>query len=177
MTEANIVLLPGDGVGPEVVEEGGRVLAAVAGLHGRRFEFEEHPIGGIAIDEVGDPLPGSTLDACRSSAAVLLGAVGGPKWDDPQAKVRPEQGLLGLRKGLELFANLRPVRVMPQLADVSPLRPGDRPRCGHIDGARADRRSVLRRAAIAGDCERPTQGGGHVGILGARNSPSGSTGI
>ena len=123
MTEANIVLLPGDGVGPEVVEEGRRVLSAVAGLHGHRFEFEEHPIGGIAIDRGGDPLPRSTLNACRSSAAVLLGAVGGPKWDDPQAKVRPEQGLLGLRKGLELFANLRPVRVMPQLAGVSPLRP------------------------------------------------------
>jgi 3-isopropylmalate dehydrogenase len=123
MTEANIVLLSGDGVGPEVVEEGRRVLAAVAGLHGHRLEFEEYPIGGIAIDEGGDPLPKSTLDACRSSAAVLLGAVGGPKWDDPQAKVRPEQGLLGLRKGLELFANLRPVRVMPQLVDASPLRP------------------------------------------------------
>ena len=123
MTEASIVLLPGDGVGPEVVAEGRRVLAAVAGLYGHRFEFEEHPIGGIAIDEGGDPLPGSTLDACRSSAAVLLGAVGGPKWDDPQAEVRPEQGLLGLRKGLELFANLRPVRVMPQLVDASPLRP------------------------------------------------------
>ena len=123
MTEANIVLLPGDGVGPEVVDEGRKVLAAVAEHHGHRFEFEEHPIGGIAIDEGGDPLPRSTLDACRSSTAVLLGAVGGPKWDDPQAKVRPEQGLLGLRKGLELFANLRPVRVMPQLVCASPLRP------------------------------------------------------
>ena len=123
MTEARIVLLPGDGVGPEVVAEGRKVLAAVADLHGHRFEFTEHPIGGIAIDEGGDPLPGSTLDACRSSAAVLLGAVGGPKWDDPQAEVRPEQGLLGLRRELELFANLRPVRVMPQLVDASPLRP------------------------------------------------------
>jgi len=123
MTEARIVLLPGDGVGPEVVAEGRKVLAAVADLHGHRFEFMEHPIGGIAIDEVGDPLPGSTIDACRSSAAVLLGAVGGPKWDDPQSEVRPEQGLLGLRRELELFANLRPVRVMPQLVDASPLRP------------------------------------------------------
>ena len=123
MTEARIVLLPGDGVGPEVVAEGRKVLAAVADLHGHRFEFMEHPIGGIAIDEVGDPLPGATLDACRSSAAVLLGAVGGPNWDDPQAEVRPEQGLLGLRRELELFANLRPVRVMPQLVDASPLRP------------------------------------------------------
>jgi 3-isopropylmalate dehydrogenase len=123
MTAIKIILLPGDGVGPEVVAEGRKVLAAVADLHGHRFAFEEHPIGGIAIDEQGDALPGSTLDACRSSSAVLLGAVGGPKWDDPQAEVRPEQGLLRLRKELELYANLRPVRVIPQLKDASPLRP------------------------------------------------------
>ncbi len=121
--EAKIVLLPGDGVGPEVVNEGRKVLQAVADSYGHRFGFEEHPIGGIAIDEVGDPLPNSTLEACRSAAAVLLGAVGGPKWDDPQAKIRPEQGLLGLRQGLELYANLRPVRVIPELVDASPLRP------------------------------------------------------
>ncbi|MFQ5943224.1 MAG: 3-isopropylmalate dehydrogenase [Anaerolineales bacterium] len=121
--EAKIVLLPGDGVGPEVVKEGRKVLEAVAVSYGHRFEFEERPIGGVAIDEVGEPLPNSTLEACRSAAAILLGAVGGPKWDDPQANVRPEQGLLGLRQGLELFANLRPVRLIPELVDASPLRP------------------------------------------------------
>lgn len=121
--EAKIVLLPGDGVGPEVVNEGRKVLQAVADSYGHRFGFEEQPIGGAAIDEVGDPLPDSTLEACRSAAAVLLGAVGGPKWDDPQAKVRPEQGLLGLRQGLKLYANLRPVRVIPELVDASPVRP------------------------------------------------------
>ncbi|GMR10443.1 MAG: 3-isopropylmalate dehydrogenase [Anaerolineae bacterium] len=121
--EAKIVLLPGDGVGPEVVNEGRKVLEAVAISYDHRFDFEEQPIGGVAIDGAGDPLPSSTLEACRSAAAVLLGAVGGPKWDDPQAKVRPEQGLLGLRKGLQLYANLRPVRLIPELVDASPLRP------------------------------------------------------
>jgi 3-isopropylmalate dehydrogenase len=123
LIEAKIVLLPGDGVGPEVISEGRKVLEAVAVSYGHKFEFEEHPIGGVAIDELGDPLPDATLDACRSAAAVLLGAVGGPKWDDPQAKVRPEQGLLGLRQELELFANLRPVRLIPELVDASPLKP------------------------------------------------------
>lgn len=121
--EAKIVLLPGDGVGPEVVNEGRKVLQAVADSYGHRFGFEEQSIGGAAIDEAGDPLPDSTLEACRSAAAVLLGAVGGPKWDDPHAKVRPEQGLLGLRQGLQLYANLRPVRLIPQLVDASPLKP------------------------------------------------------
>ena len=118
-----IVLLPGDGVGSEVVAEGRKVLEAVAELYDRRFTFEEHPIGGIAMDERGDPLPAPTLEACRSAAGILLGAVGGPKWDDPQAEVRPEQGLLGLRKELELYANLRPVRVIPAMENVSPVRP------------------------------------------------------
>ena len=120
--EAKIVLLPGDGIGPEVVEVGRKVLESVAVAFGHRFELEERPIGGVAIDEVGDPLPVHTLEACRMAAAVLLGAVGGPKWDDPEAKVRPEQGLLRLRKGLELYANLRPVRLLRELVDASPLR-------------------------------------------------------
>ena len=120
--KAQLVLLPGDGVGPEVVAQGKKMLQAVAEIYGHRFVFEEHLIGGIAIDEFGDPLPEATLAACQSAAAVLLGAVGGPKWDDPQAKVRPEQGLLGLRQRLALYANLRPVRVFSQLADASPLR-------------------------------------------------------
>jgi 3-isopropylmalate dehydrogenase len=120
--KANIVLLPGDGIGPEVVTEARLVLAAVAGSFGHDFTFAEHPIGGTAIDAFGDPLPAATLEACRASSAVLLGAVGGPKWDDPRAKTRPERGLLGLRKGLGLFANLRPVRIHPALVAASPLK-------------------------------------------------------
>jgi len=123
VTEAHIVLLPGDGIGPEVVREARRVLEAVAAAGGHRFHFEEHLIGGHALDETGDPLPASTLEACREADAVLLGAVGGPKWDDPTAKTRPEDGLLGIRKGLDLFANLRPIKVRDAFVDASPLRP------------------------------------------------------
>ena len=121
--EATIVTLPGDGVGSEVVAAGVRVLEAVAGRHGHRFAFEEALIGGRAMDATGSPLPGETLEACRRADAVLLGAVGGPRWSDPTAPVRPEQGLLELRQGLGLYANLRPVRLYPALLDASPLRP------------------------------------------------------
>jgi len=121
--EARIVVLPGDGIGPEVTAAAVDVLRAVAGGRGHAFEFQEHSIGGGAIDASGTALPESTLDACRTADAVLLGAVGGPKWDDPTAQVRPEQGLLGLRRGLGLFANLRPVRPHPGLLAASPLRP------------------------------------------------------
>ena len=120
--KARIVLLPGDGAGPEVVAKARRVLEAVAETFGHAFSYEEHAIGGAGIDAIGDPLPPETLKACQQADAVLLGAVGGPKWSDPTAPVRPEQGLLGLRKGLGLFANLRPVRVHPELIDASPLR-------------------------------------------------------
>jgi len=106
--KATIVLLPGDGIGPEVVREAHRVLAAVATRGGHEFTFTEHLIGGAAIDQHGDPLPPATLAACSEADAILLGAVGGPRWDDPKAKVRPEQGLLGVRKRLGLFGNLRP---------------------------------------------------------------------
>ncbi len=121
--EARIAVLPGDGIGPEVVAEAVKVLRRVAEVYGHKFEFEEGLVGGIALDETGEPLPAETLALCRRSDAVLLGAVGGPKWDDPRAPVRPEQGLLGLRKGLGLFANLRPVKPYPQLVHASPLRP------------------------------------------------------
>ncbi len=121
--KAKIVLLPGDGIGPEVVDQARLVLEKVAETFGHTLTFSEHLIGGCAIDATGDPLPAESLAACRSANAVLLGAVGGPKWDDPLASTRPEQGLLGLRKALGLFANLRPVRTYPGLADVSPLRP------------------------------------------------------
>jgi 3-isopropylmalate dehydrogenase len=121
--KATIVLLPGDGIGGEVVREARLVLDAIAAQRGHELTFDEKRIGGIAIDEDGDPLPPATLDACAKADAILLGAVGGPKWDDPKAKTRPEQGLLGLRKGLGLFANLRPVKVFPALASASPLKP------------------------------------------------------
>jgi len=120
--KANIVVLPGDGVGPEVVAEARKVLEAVARQRGHEFSFENHLIGGIAIDETGDPLPEATLRACQASDAVLLGAVGGPKWDDPNAKTRPEKGLLAIRKGLGLYANLRPVKSYPELIASSPLK-------------------------------------------------------
>jgi len=121
--KATITLLPGDGIGPEVVAEGQKVLEAVAHQFGHTFSFNEALVGGIAIDETGDPLPDETLDVCGACDAVLLGAVGGPKWSDPGAPVRPEQGLLRLRKELALFANLRPVKVVPALAEASTLRP------------------------------------------------------
>ncbi len=121
--KANIVLLPGDGIGPEVVSEAARVLEAIAQKCGHTFELAERWMGGCSIDRFGTSLTDETLSDCQSSDAVLLGAVGGPKWDDPQAKDRPERGLLALRKGLEVFANLRPVRVHPVLIDSSPLKP------------------------------------------------------
>jgi 3-isopropylmalate dehydrogenase len=120
--KATIVTLPGDGIGVEVVAEGVKVLEAIAKTYNHTFTFQEHLIGGCALDATGNPLPDETLEACRQADAVLLGAVGGPKWSDPSAKVRPEQGLLGLRKGLELYANLRPVRIYPMLSGASPLR-------------------------------------------------------
>jgi 3-isopropylmalate dehydrogenase len=110
-----IVLLPGDGIGPEILPAAVAVLDAVGA-----FEYEEHPFGGAAIDATGEPLPAATLAAARSADAVLLAAVGGPKWD--QGGPRPEQGLLGIRKELGLFANIRPVRAIPALAGASPLK-------------------------------------------------------
>ncbi len=120
---ATITLIPGDGIGPEVVAEGARALRAIAERFGHQFELREALLGGCAIDALGTAFPDETLRLCREADAVLLGAVGGPKWDDPNAKVRPEQGLLGLRKALGLFANLRPVALHPRLIAASPLRP------------------------------------------------------
>ncbi|HEY4722591.1 MAG TPA: 3-isopropylmalate dehydrogenase, partial [Anaerolineae bacterium] len=121
--KANIVLLPGDGIGPEVVSEAVRVLEVVAQKFGHTIEFTERLMGGCSIDRYGSSLTDETLSDCQHSDAVLLGAVGGPKWDDPKAKDRPERGLLALRKGLGVFANLRPVKVHPSLIDSSPLKP------------------------------------------------------
>jgi 3-isopropylmalate dehydrogenase len=121
--KATITVLPGDGIGPEVTAEGVRVLQAVARRYGHEFELREALIGGIAIDRTGSALPKETVESCKAADAVLLGAVGGPKWDDPKAPVRPEQGLLGIRRELGLYANLRPVTIHPKLAGASPLKP------------------------------------------------------
>jgi len=115
-----IVVLPGDGVGPEVTHAAQAVLTVVGDFFGHKFRFREHLIGGAAIDATGDPLPPETVTACLAADAVLLGAVGGPKWDGGAR--RPEEGLLGLRKAMGLFANLRPLQVSPVLAHRSPLK-------------------------------------------------------
>ena len=119
---ADLVLLPGDGIGPEIMQQAVKVLQVIAKLGGHDFEMQTEQIGGCAIDACGDPLPDQTLDACKKSSAVLLGAVGGPKWDDPNAKTRPEKGLLKIRKELGLFANLRPIKPCAALIDASPLK-------------------------------------------------------
>jgi len=119
----NIALLPGDGIGPEVAAEGVKVLQAVGRRFQREFALHYGDIGGIAIDRYGAALTPETLAMCKKGDGVLLAAVGGPKWDDPKAKVRPEDGLLGLRKGLRLFANLRPVKVFPMLIDSTTIKP------------------------------------------------------
>ena len=121
--KAKIAVLPGDGIGPEVMAQGLRCLRAIAERHGHQFELTELPFGGAAIDLCGNPLPESTLKGCLEADAVLLGAIGGPKWSAPEAKVRPEQGLLGLRKALGVYANLRPVKVHPALLSSSTLKP------------------------------------------------------
>jgi 3-isopropylmalate dehydrogenase len=121
--KARIAVLDGDGIGPEVIAEGLRCLSALAERFGHEFETWALPFGGAAIDSHGDPLPEHTLRACLAADAVLLGAIGGPKWAAPDAPLRPESGLLKLRKELGTFANLRPVQVHAALADASTLRP------------------------------------------------------
>ena len=119
METKKICLLPGDGIGPEIIAEGVKALDAVGKKYGVAFDYEEALIGGVAIDAVGNPLPEETLDAARASDAVLLAAVGGPKWDTTDSgKPRPEQGLLGIRKQLGLYTNLRPVRIFDALRDA-----------------------------------------------------------
>jgi 3-isopropylmalate dehydrogenase len=120
---SSIVFLPGDGVGPEIVDATKSVVSAVEQAFGHSFATTELLIGGAAIDAYGSPLRSEDLEACKAADGVLLGAIGGPKWDDPNAKTRPELGLLALRKGMGLFANLRPVTVMPALVDSSPVKP------------------------------------------------------
>ncbi len=123
MTEYRIAVLPGDGIGVEVIAEAEKVLRAVGDRFGLQFQMERGLVGGAAMAATGEPLPAATLALCRAADAVLFGAVGDPRYDDPQATTRPEQALLGLRQGLGLFANLRPARVHPALTDASPLRP------------------------------------------------------
>jgi 3-isopropylmalate dehydrogenase len=120
--KANIILLPGDGIGPEVMAQAVRILDKVAALGGHQFVFSEKLVGGCSIERFGVALTDSVMADCASADAVLLGAVGGPQWDNPEAKVRPEQGLLALRKGLKVFANLRPVKVHQALIRISPLK-------------------------------------------------------
>ncbi|MBD2432292.1 MULTISPECIES: 3-isopropylmalate dehydrogenase [Fischerella] len=117
-----ITLLPGDGIGPEIMAVAVDVLKVVEKKFDLQFEFQEALIGGAAIDATGEPLPAATLDVCRNSDAVLLAAIGGYKWDSLPSHLRPEAGLLGLRAGLELFANLRPAKIIPQLIEASTLK-------------------------------------------------------
>ncbi len=120
---AKIAILPGDGIGPEIVAEAVKVLHCLHQEHGLAVEMETANVGGAAYDESGSPLPSATLDLCRAADAVLLGAVGGPQYDDLERELRPERGLLGLRSELQLFSNLRPAILYPQLANASSLKP------------------------------------------------------
>lgn len=120
--EKHVAVLPGDGIGREVTESAVKVMKAVGKRFGHTFQFSFAPVGGDAVEQTGEPLPKKTLDLCRNSDAVLFGAVGGPKWDDLPSEQRPERGLLQLRKALDLFANLRPVRVFSDLAEHSSLK-------------------------------------------------------
>ncbi|KNF09982.1 3-isopropylmalate dehydrogenase LeuB [Gottschalkia purinilytica] len=119
----NIAVIPGDGIGPEIVDEALKVLNKIGEIYGHEFKYTEVLAGGIAIDETGNPLPNETVDVCKKSDAVLLGAVGGPKWDTLPGHLRPEAGLLKIRKELGLFANLRPALLYKALKDASPLKP------------------------------------------------------
>ena len=121
--EFNIAVLAGDGIGPEVIAEAVKVLQAVGENYGHEFHLRQGLIGGIAIDTLGTALNEETVNMCKQSDAILLGALGGPKWDDPKAKIHPEDGLLAIRKKCKLFANLRPVKVLPMLANSTNLKP------------------------------------------------------
>jgi len=122
-TRATIAVLGGDGIGPEVTAEGVKVLRAMAPRFGLELTFREGLVGGAAVDAKGMPLPDETLELCRTADAILFGAVGGPKWDGLERRLRPEQGILGIRKALGLYANLRPAKLLDPLAGASPLKP------------------------------------------------------
>ena len=119
----NIAVLPGDGIGPEIIDQAKKVITAIGKKFNHTFNFRHGLVGAVAIDKTGNPLPAETLDLCKSSDAVLFGAIGDPKYDNnPAAKVRPEQGLLAMRKELGLYANVRPISTFPSLIDKSPLK-------------------------------------------------------
>ena len=118
-----IALIKGDGIGPEIVESAVQVLEVIADKYGHEFDFPSYLAGGCAIDATGIPLPQETINGCKASDSVLLGAVGGPKWDGLGGDIRPEKALLGLRSELGLFTNLRPAKIYPALADACTLRP------------------------------------------------------
>lgn len=120
--EKTIALIPGDGIGPDVVAEAVNVLNVVAKKYGHSFSYKNVIAGGVAIDQFGKPLPQEQLDICLNSDAALLGAVGGPKWDNLPSEIRPEKALLGLRGGMKVFANLRPAVMWKQLKDACPLK-------------------------------------------------------
>ncbi|MBR4071410.1 MAG: 3-isopropylmalate dehydrogenase, partial [Clostridia bacterium] len=121
--EMNIALLRGDGIGPEIVDSAVEVLKKIGEKYNHTFNFTPYLIGGSAIDACGEPLPKETVDGCLASDSVLLGAVGGPKWDNLPGDKRPEKALLGIRAAMELYTNLRPARLYPALAEDCPLRP------------------------------------------------------
>lgn len=121
--DVSIAVLPGDGIGPEVIAESLKVLGAISSKFNHNFNFTTADIGGCAIDKYGTPLPEETIKKCSNADAILMGAVGGPKWDNPSNKIRPEDGLLGIRKSLKLFANIRPVKVYPSLLNATPIKP------------------------------------------------------
>ena len=145
----SITVLPGDGIGPEVVAEAVKVMNAVGNRFGHTFDTGYGRVGGNAIDDFGTPLPEETVEMCAETDGILFGAVGGPKWDDPRAPTRPEDGILAIRKSLGLFANLRPVKVYPQLINSSPIKPHPARRRGHDYRARVDGRTVFRQAQEA----------------------------
>ena len=120
--EKHIAVIPGDGIGPEIVKEAVKVLDVIAKKYGHRFVYTEVDAGGCAIDKYGTSLPKESLDAALASDSVLLGAVGGPKWDHVDPSIRPEKALLSIRKELGLYANLRPAKIFKELSDASPLR-------------------------------------------------------
>ena len=162
-----ILVLPGDGIGPEVIAEGVKVLEEVGRRFGHRFAFAYDEVGGAAIDKYGVALRSETLDGASQFDAVLFGAVGGPKWDDPAAQVRPEDGILGIRKGLGVFANLRPVKVFPAMLDSSVVKPSVlrdvdimvvRELTGGLYYARPKGRRKTRRGWTGVDTLRYTQG-------------------
>jgi 3-isopropylmalate dehydrogenase len=145
--EMNIALLPGDGIGPEVIAQAVKVVKAVGKKFGHTIHFEEAPVGAAAIDQVGDPYPDATHEVCLRADAVLFGAIGHPKYDnDPKAKVRPEQGLLRMRQKLGLFANVRPTFTFPSLIHKSPLKLGQGRGSGFRFFQGIDRRDLLWRA-------------------------------